>query len=307
MLEIETRETGGTSSARALRRTGKIPGVLYGNGREALSFAVESRHLREALSRGRRPPRVLEVKVPGAEHAVHAIIKDMQLHPLRDTLQHFDLLEVRMDRADPGHRVDRLHGRGRGRQDLRRHPRAERARAHDRGAAGRPARARRARHLRARHRRLDQALGPARAIPASPTSAIPTRCSRASRSPRARRPRRRLRRPRRWRPPRPPRRAPRRARQSPRARATASPRTRSSSLLPLPQARRTPVDLLVAGLGNPGSRYAEHTSQPRLPGRGRAGRALARAGRAREARRRAAARCGSRTARRSRCCARSGS
>ena len=30
---------------------------------------------------------------------IHAFIKDMQLHPLRDTLQHFDLLEVRMDRA----------------------------------------------------------------------------------------------------------------------------------------------------------------------------------------------------------------
>ena len=37
--------------------------------------------------------------MPGAKTPVHAIIKAMQLHPLRDTLQHFDLLEVRMDRA----------------------------------------------------------------------------------------------------------------------------------------------------------------------------------------------------------------
>ena len=92
-----------------MRRTGKIPGVLYGNGREALPFAVESRHLREALSEAGGRHAVLEVKVPGAKTPVHAIIKDMQLHPLRDTLQHFDLLEVRMDRADPGHRLDRLH------------------------------------------------------------------------------------------------------------------------------------------------------------------------------------------------------
>jgi large subunit ribosomal protein L25 len=98
MLEIETREIGGTSSARAVRRTGKIPGVLYGNGREALPFAVESRHLREALSEAGGRHAVLEVKVPGAKTPVHAIIKAMQLHPLRDTLQHFDLLEVRMDR-----------------------------------------------------------------------------------------------------------------------------------------------------------------------------------------------------------------
>jgi large subunit ribosomal protein L25 len=99
MLEIETREIGGTSTVRALRRTGKIPGVLYGNGREALAFAVESRHLREALASAGGRHAILEVKVPGAGTPIHAFIKDMQLHPLRDTLQHFDLLEVRMDRA----------------------------------------------------------------------------------------------------------------------------------------------------------------------------------------------------------------
>ncbi len=98
MLEIETRETGGTSTVRALRRTGKIPGVLYGNGREALAFAVESRHLRETLAAAGGRHSILEVKVPGAGTPIHALITDMQLHPLRDTLQHFDLLEVRMDR-----------------------------------------------------------------------------------------------------------------------------------------------------------------------------------------------------------------
>jgi large subunit ribosomal protein L25 len=99
MLEIEARETGGTATVRALRRTGKIPGVLYGNGREAFAFAVESRHLRETLAAAGGRNAILEVKVPGTGTPVHAFIKDMQLHPLRDTLQHFDLLEVRMDRA----------------------------------------------------------------------------------------------------------------------------------------------------------------------------------------------------------------
>ena len=99
MLELETRETGGTATARAVRRTGKIPGVLYGNGREAFPFAVESRHLRETLAAAGGRHAILEVKVPGASTPVHAFIKDMQLHPLRDTLTHFDLLEVRMDRA----------------------------------------------------------------------------------------------------------------------------------------------------------------------------------------------------------------
>ncbi|MEA2412438.1 MAG: large subunit ribosomal protein [Thermoleophilaceae bacterium] len=98
MLEIEARETGGTSTARAVRRTGKIPGVLYGNGREPFVFAVESRHLRATLAAAGGRHAVIEVKVPGAGTPIHAFIKDIQLHPLRDTLTHFDLLEVRMDR-----------------------------------------------------------------------------------------------------------------------------------------------------------------------------------------------------------------
>jgi large subunit ribosomal protein L25 len=99
MLEIQAREIGGTSTARAVRRTGKIPGVLYGNGREPFVFAVESRHLRETLAAAGGRHAVIEVKVPGAGTPIHAFIKDIQLHPLRDTLTHFDLLEVRMDRA----------------------------------------------------------------------------------------------------------------------------------------------------------------------------------------------------------------
>jgi large subunit ribosomal protein L25 len=99
MLEIEAREIGGTSTVRAVRRTGKIPGVLYGNGREPFVFAVESRHLRETLSAAGGRHAVLEVKVPGAGTPIHAVVKDIQLHPLRDTLTHFDLLEVRMDRT----------------------------------------------------------------------------------------------------------------------------------------------------------------------------------------------------------------
>jgi large subunit ribosomal protein L25 len=99
MLEIEAREIGGTSTARAVRRTGKIPGVLYGNGRDPYVFAVESRHLRETLSAAGGRHAVIEVKVPGTGTPIHAVIKDIQLHPLRDTMTHFDLLEVRMDRT----------------------------------------------------------------------------------------------------------------------------------------------------------------------------------------------------------------
>ena len=253
MLEIETRETGGTSSARAVRRTGKIPGVLYGNGREALPFAVESRHLREALSDAGGRHAVLEVKVPGAKTPVHAIIKAMQLHPLRDTLQHFDLLEVRMDRpiqatvsivfvgeaegvktyggilAQNAHEltIEALPG------DLPEHVELDITRARDRrldqalgsaGAAGHHLH-RRSRHD-ARERRGAQG-------PDGRGGGCRGRGGRGSRGCRGARGRR--------------------ARGRRRGRRV---RGRGVASFFRFRTRRTPVDLLVAGLGNPGSRYA---------------------------------------------------
>ena len=97
MLEIETRETGGTSTA-VRPPHGQDPGRALRQRARGFAFAVESRHLRETLAAAGGRHAILEVKVPGASTPIHAFIKDMQLHPLRDTLQHFDLLEVRMDR-----------------------------------------------------------------------------------------------------------------------------------------------------------------------------------------------------------------
>ena len=56
-LEVEAREPGPSSAARALRRTGKIPGVLYGAGREASSFAVSADGAARGADRGAAAPR----------------------------------------------------------------------------------------------------------------------------------------------------------------------------------------------------------------------------------------------------------
>ena len=48
-LDVSARTPGGSRTARRLRGTGLVPGVLYGHG-EAISFAVEARALRNALA-----------------------------------------------------------------------------------------------------------------------------------------------------------------------------------------------------------------------------------------------------------------
>jgi large subunit ribosomal protein L25 len=113
-LEVEAREPGPSSAARALRRTGKIPGVLYGAGRTASSFAVAQTVLREALTGDAGRHAVLDVKVPGEKAAVPAILKEFQLDPIRDRVTHVDLLAIRLDEPIEARATVNLIGEPRG-------------------------------------------------------------------------------------------------------------------------------------------------------------------------------------------------
>jgi large subunit ribosomal protein L25 len=96
-LELEARTPGRSSAARALRRSGKIPGILYGAGREPSAFAVATTVLREALTGEGGRHAILDVKVPGEKAAIPAILKEFQLDPIRDRVTHVDLLAIRLD------------------------------------------------------------------------------------------------------------------------------------------------------------------------------------------------------------------
>jgi large subunit ribosomal protein L25 len=93
-LAVDERSERGTRSAKRLRRSGFVPGVLYGgtNG-DSVSFKVNARQLRQVLVDGSA---LFDVKVGGGK-ARPVIVKDQQFHPVRDELLHIDLLEVRLD------------------------------------------------------------------------------------------------------------------------------------------------------------------------------------------------------------------
>jgi len=95
-LELQSRTPGKTRAARALRRDGRIPGILYGRGLEPLPFSVDVPSLREALSGDAGRHAVLEIAIAGRTGSVHAVLKDYQLDPVRDRLVHVDLLEISM-------------------------------------------------------------------------------------------------------------------------------------------------------------------------------------------------------------------
>src|SRR5438067_3597891 len=93
-LTVEARQPDGSRSARRLRREGHVPGVVYGGDGDTVSFQVEARALRYALTHGGA---VIEVAVDGGQ-ATPAIVKDTQRDPVTGAVLHVDLLRVRMDR-----------------------------------------------------------------------------------------------------------------------------------------------------------------------------------------------------------------
>ena len=93
-LSVEPREPAGSRAARRLRRSGKVPGVVYGGGEEPLSFQVDTRDLRLALAHAGA---VLELSIDGKSSPV--VLKELTRHPVTGDTVHIDLLRVRLDEA----------------------------------------------------------------------------------------------------------------------------------------------------------------------------------------------------------------
>ncbi|HTA15868.1 MAG TPA: 50S ribosomal protein L25 [Solirubrobacteraceae bacterium] len=94
-LDVASREPEGSRSARRLRRTGRIPGVLYGGGSDPLSFSVDSRELRMALAGSGA---VVDLSIDGSK-PTPVVLKEAQRDPVRGNTTHVDLLRVRLDKA----------------------------------------------------------------------------------------------------------------------------------------------------------------------------------------------------------------
>ncbi len=93
-LNIVPREVEGSRANRRLRRSGRVPGVLYGGDGDPLPFSVDDRELRHAL---RASGAVIELCLDGDTSP--AVLKDSQRDPVRGDMWHVDFVRVRMDVA----------------------------------------------------------------------------------------------------------------------------------------------------------------------------------------------------------------
>ena len=105
-LTATTRNEFGSRITRRLRRDGKVPGVVYSDGKEATSFQVESRDARVILGEGHA---LFDLQIEGSD-AVPVVVKEQQHHPVRGDLTHLDLQQVDLKQAIQAEVVVELTG-----------------------------------------------------------------------------------------------------------------------------------------------------------------------------------------------------
>ena len=92
ILNVELRERIGTGGARAARREGLVPGVLYGGDKDPVAITVKSNEFRKALYTGKLLGHLVTLKHGSETQPVIAKVVDM--HPVTDEPMHFDLYRV---------------------------------------------------------------------------------------------------------------------------------------------------------------------------------------------------------------------
>jgi large subunit ribosomal protein L25 len=91
-LPVARRDRAGKGGARAVRREGLVPGIVYGAGTEPTPVAMEGRVLMRELRRPGFFSHVREIELDGAK--LRVIPRDVQFHPVTDAAIHFDLMRV---------------------------------------------------------------------------------------------------------------------------------------------------------------------------------------------------------------------
>lgn len=89
-LDTELRTEFGKGYARRARAAGKIPAVIYGHGAEPVHVNLPGRETTLAV---RTPNALLNLVIDGAEHLT--IVKDIQRDPIKQIIEHIDLLTVK--------------------------------------------------------------------------------------------------------------------------------------------------------------------------------------------------------------------
>jgi large subunit ribosomal protein L25 len=91
-ISAEQRERVGKGSARAARRAGLVPAVIYGDKKEPVGINLSAREITRIVHQPGIFGRLLDIEVSGQKHTV--LTRDIQFHPVTDVILHMDFLRV---------------------------------------------------------------------------------------------------------------------------------------------------------------------------------------------------------------------
>jgi large subunit ribosomal protein L25 len=91
-INAASRDRAGKGAAGAIRREGRVPGVIYGDKKEPQLVSLEYRELMKQVQTGRFLSTLVDIDVDGTK--VRAIPRDVQFDPVRDFIIHVDFLRL---------------------------------------------------------------------------------------------------------------------------------------------------------------------------------------------------------------------
>lgn len=91
-LTAAAKPTAGKGAARALRRQGRLPAVIYGAGKAPMGVSLDSNAVNVEYLRGHMFTTLCDLNLDGKAQQV--LVRDLQLHPVSDRVEHVDFLRV---------------------------------------------------------------------------------------------------------------------------------------------------------------------------------------------------------------------
>jgi large subunit ribosomal protein L25 len=95
-INARKREAQGTGASRRLRRTGNVPGIVYGGSKEAVTIQLDHKELYQHLTNEAFHASILTLKLDG--EAQDVLLRAFNMHPWKGHVQHIDFERVSKDK-----------------------------------------------------------------------------------------------------------------------------------------------------------------------------------------------------------------
>lgn len=96
-IDVVKRDQYGKNASRRIRRDGKIPAILYGAGTDAVALTLEKADIVRILKSDSGENTLFTVNV--GDENMTAMIRDLQMDPVKDEILHVDLIHIAMDKV----------------------------------------------------------------------------------------------------------------------------------------------------------------------------------------------------------------